>query len=505
MQEIKHNVVRRQVWLVIGGYLVILALLGFTTKTGLDNLNALNESLRTVVQKNNVKSQYMSDMQDAIRERILLLNKAIQLDDPFAIDEVVQQYQAMARQFIIARDKLDAMTLTDDQREQLLGQRKILGDAQKILDEVIQAVINDRRETIGDKMIVAQDMNQRVVDQLQKMRLLQQEIAERAVASSAEAMQQARTKIFILIGVTAVIASIILLVVVSIISRQGKAVASLLSRLEQTNAGLEQEVTKRTDELMATREENVRMGAELAVTHQLQQMLLPRVAELDTVPGLQISASMSPAEEAGGDYYDVLQYDDRTIIAVGDVTGHGLESSVVMLMTQAAVRTLAAGGELDPVRFLTTLNRSIYDNLKRLDSYKNLTLMLIHYQEDMLTICGQHEEMLLIRSGGNTVERIDTIDLGFPVGLEMDIENFLKPHQVTLNPGDTVMLYTDGIPEAEDENGKFYGLDRLCEQFAANAGKSVQEIHDNVIGDVNRYIGGHVVFDDITLMVMRKA
>lgn len=504
MSKKSNNMASRHVQLVIGGYLIILALLGFTTKTGLDNLNALNQSLRTVVQQNNVKSLHMSNMRDAIRERILLLHTAIQLDDPFEIDEVVQQYNAMARQFIIARDELDAMALTESQRLQLLQQRATLGEAQIILDQVIDAVTNDRRDELGDKIFVAQEMNQRVMTELQQMRSLQQEIAEQAVVSSAQAMEAARLQIFILIAITIVIASFVLFVVVTVISRQGKAVASLLARLEQTNAGLETEVSKRTGELLATREENVRMGAELAVTHQLQQMLLPREAELDEVPELQIAATMAPAEEAGGDYYDVLRYNGRTIIAVGDVTGHGLESSVVMLMTQAAVRTLAASGITDPVRFLTILNRTIYDNLQRLDSYKNLTLMLTHYSDDTLTICGQHEEMLLLRKGEKTVERIDTVDLGFPIGLEQDIESFLLPHQVKLDDGDTVILYTDGIPEAEDSAGNYYGVERLCEQVIYHIDNTVQEIHDSVLEDLHRHIGGHTIYDDITLMVIRK-
>jgi serine phosphatase RsbU (regulator of sigma subunit) len=504
MEQTSNNVTNRHIWLVIGGYLIILALLGFTTKTGLDNLNALNESLRTVVQQNNVKSQHMYDMRDGIRERILLLHTAIQLQDAFEIDEVVQKYNAMARQFIIARDELTAMELTEDQRQQLMQQRTILGEAQIILDEVINAIANDQHQGIGDKMLMAQEKNQRVVDQLQQMRLLQQKIAEQAVASSAKAMSAARAQIFTLIGITVVLASIILFIVVTVISRQGKAVSSLLRRLEESNAGLEVEVSKRTNELFRSREDNVRMGAELAVASQLQQMLLPRDAELDMIPELQIAATMSPAEEAGGDYYDVLRYDGRTIIGIGDVTGHGLESSVVMLMTQAAVRTLAASGIVDPVRFLTILNRTIYDNLRRLDSYKNLTLMLTHYSDDTLTICGQHEDMLLVRKGANTVERIDTIDLGFPIGLEQDIEEFLKPHQVILQSGDTVVLYTDGIPEAEDSAGNFYGVERLCEQVLSHIDAPVQEVHDRIIEDLHRHINEHTIYDDITLMVIRK-
>ena len=508
MSDATQSIARRHVAVVVAGYAVILLLLGLAVKMGLDNLNALNQSLRTVVEENNVKAQQMTAMRDAIRERILLLHTAINLDDPFEIDEAWQQYSAEARNFIIARDRLDAMVLTDDQRRQLTHQREILAQAQPILDRVIEAVRDERRSDARAMVVEAQALNARVTEELQEMVDTQQQIAEQSVSDAADAMVAARGRILTVIGAAVAVATAILLVVVTVISRQGRSVSSLLDQLAEANVDLERKVEERTGELMKTREENVRMSAELAVTHQLQQMLLPRDAELEAFPELTIAAAMRPAEEAGGDYYDVLQYGGRVIIGVGDVTGHGLESSVVMLMAQTAVRTLAAGGEPDPVRFLSVLNRVIYDNLQRIGSYKNLTLMLGYYQNDTLTICGQHEELLYIPAasgaGERRVERIDTLDLGFPLGLEQEIEQFLRPHQVRLDPGDTVVLYTDGITEAENEEGAFYGLDRLTALILDHVHEPVQYIHDRVIEDLHAHIGRQKVYDDITLVVFRR-
>lgn len=88
--------------------------------------------------------------------------------------------------------------------------------------------------------------------------------------------------------------------------------------------------------------DNLRMGAELEVTRELQQKILPKPEELEQVSDLDIAGFMEPASEVGGDYYDVLQSNDRTLISIGDVTGHGLESGILMVMTQTAVRTLLA-------------------------------------------------------------------------------------------------------------------------------------------------------------------
>jgi PAS domain S-box-containing protein len=209
--------------------------------------------------------------------------------------------------------------------------------------------------------------------------------------------------------------------------------------------------------------ENIRMSAELSISRRLQQMILPKDAELSKIKELDISGYMEPASEVGGDYYDILVEDGGKIkIGIGDVTGHGLESSVLMIMVQTAVRTLLVNNETDPVKFLNTLNRTIYDNAKRMESGKNLTLALIDYEAGKLTISGQHEEMIIVRTTGE-IERIDTIDLGFPIGLEPYINDFIGKTEVDLNLNDIAVLYTDGVTEAENMDKEQYGLERLCE------------------------------------------
>jgi two-component system sensor histidine kinase ChiS len=251
------------------------------------------------------------------------------------------------------------------------------------------------------------------------------------------------------------------------------------------------------------RAENFRLSAELDVAKQLQEMVLPKQSELDAVEGLEIAAFMEPADEVGGDYYDVLQHDGKVKIGIGDVTGHGLESGVLMLMTQTAVRTLQESNQTDPVKFLDILNRTIYRNVQRINPYKSLTLAILDYSDSTLTLSGQHEEIIIVRSGG-IIERIDTISLGFPLGLEDDIAEFIATLQVQLNSGDVVVLYTDGITEAFNINQEQYGIERLCEVVSRNGEKSAQEIKQTVIDDVRRHIGEQKVFDDITLVVLKQ-
>jgi sigma-B regulation protein RsbU (phosphoserine phosphatase) len=249
--------------------------------------------------------------------------------------------------------------------------------------------------------------------------------------------------------------------------------------------------------------ENNRLSAELEVTQRLQTMILPKEQELKTIKELEISGFMEPADEVGGDYYDVLQNNGLLKIGIGDVTGHGLESGVLMLMVQTAVRTLMESNQNDPKKFLEILNRTIYKNAQRMNSDKHLSLCLIDYQEGKLKLSGQHEEIVLIRSGGD-LERIDTVDLGFPIGLEETIEEFVFQVEIELKSQDVVVLYTDGITEAENTQGMQYGLERLCQLIKNNWKESAEDIRQNVISDVKKYIGNNKVYDDITLVVIKK-
>ena len=293
-------------------------------------------------------------------------------------------------------------------------------------------------------------------------------------------------------------------------------------RLEQTMAALPQEMAQRreaeaaltaanaeiTSLNQALETDNSRMGAELAVARQLQHMILPRPEELAAIAPLDIAGFMEAAAEVGGDYYDVLPNRSAdgsplVTIGIGDVTGHGLESGVMMIMAQTAVRLLRALGVTDPRRAFNALNAVVYQNRLRMGSFRNLSLALIDYRDGQLSISGQHEEVIVVRATG-AVERIDTLDLGYPVGLVADISAFMAQQQIELAVGDTVVLYTDGITEAESCDRAFYGLDRLIQVAQHHASQSAEAIRAAIIADLQAHIGSHTIYDDITLVVLKR-
>ena len=302
------------------------------------------------------------------------------------------------------------------------------------------------------------------------------------------------------------------------IGQLGKLFNNMASDIETYTDNLEGLVQERTLELEAANEEistlntmltaeNVRLCSEIEVARQLQMMVLPKSDELFAVRkmGLQIAGFMEPAEEVGGDYYDVLQSGSNIKIGVGDVTGHGLESGVLMIMVQTITRTLQEVGVDDPSRFLSILNAVLYKNIQRIGTDKNLTLFFADYAGDNEFIfSGQHEEVIVVHGNGS-YERIDTMDLGFMVGLEPDISPFVNTCRLKLANGDVVVFFTDGVTEADNPDQEQFGIDRLCDSIVRWRHLNCEEIKGHIIDDLKTFIGDCKIYDDITLLVTKLA
>jgi sigma-B regulation protein RsbU (phosphoserine phosphatase) len=99
---------------------------------------------------------------------------------------------------------------------------------------------------------------------------------------------------------------------------------------------------------------------------------------------------------------------------------------------------------------------------------------------------------------------MDTVNLGFPIGLVDEIQQWVNEATIHLEPGDGVVLYTDGITEAENAQGELYGLDRLCEVLSSHWQKPAEQIKKAVVEDVTKYIGDQKILDDLTLVILKQ-
>ncbi len=376
---------------------------------------------------------------------------------------------------------LDAVETTKSQ-EIIVKAKQIWTPYKTKIQAIISAGDNPPIEVLQDAIASAEENNLKLLDLMNQLTTEEQQVAD----NKANILQIIQT-----VGLSFALINFFILL------------SHSLQKLQDSDA----EIEKANAEIFALNgklnKENLRMKHELDVTRQVQQMILPKSEELAKIPDLEISGVMEPASEVGGDYYDIIYHNGQVKIGIGDVTGHGLESGMLMLMVQTAVRTLLINNETNPSKFLDTINRTIYHNAQRMNTDKNMTLSLLDYQDGKVRVSGQHEEILVIRRGG-LVQRVDTVDLGLPIGLEEDIYEFIGYADIHLYPGDLVVLYTDGITEAEDESTMQYGLKRLIDVAKENWQKSAAEVKQAVMDDLKSFIGKKEVLDDITLVVLKR-
>jgi hypothetical protein len=251
-------------------------------------------------------------------------------------------------------------------------------------------------------------------------------------------------------------------------------------------------------QLRATRDLVAAKDRELEIASRIQTSILPRDVE---IPGLEVTARMIPASEVGGDYYDVVPAWDGCWIGIGDVTGHGLNAGLIMLMVQSALAALVRQHpDAAPRTLVALLNEVVYDNVrKRLGERDHVTFSLLRYHIDgRVTFAGAHEQLVICRADGRC-ELIDTP--GTWLGGMADVEAVTVDSECRLEPGDLMLLHTDGITESMAPSGEQYGVERLSAALAKHRHLPNDAIRDALLDEVTRWSGEQV--DDRTLVIAR--
>ncbi|HLL53872.1 MAG TPA: PP2C family protein-serine/threonine phosphatase [Myxococcaceae bacterium] len=269
--------------------------------------------------------------------------------------------------------------------------------------------------------------------------------------------------------------------------------ASLAWFYETARARDEQEKEK------SHRDEKMRLEKELEIASRIQSSILPGKVE---IPGLEISARMVPASEVGGDYYDVLPVKGGCWIGIGDVSGHGLDAGLIMMMLQSTIASLSRyTPDASPRELLNLSNQVLFHNIRsRLKRDDYITLALMRYAEDgQVVVAGAHEDVLIYRTAERRCQRLETH--GAWIGAMHNVERFTIDTRFTLEPGDVMLMYTDGITEAMNAEGKLFGIDRLIAEFEQAAHLPADAIIERLMGRVRSW--SQKPQDDITLMALR--
>ncbi|WP_437941625.1 SpoIIE family protein phosphatase [Sorangium sp. So ce341] len=262
-------------------------------------------------------------------------------------------------------------------------------------------------------------------------------------------------------------------------------------------AALHREVVRQVE--LRERIEQEKVREESRVAARIQTTLVP---ERLSVEGLDLCATMKPAAEVGGDYYDVIATPDGGWIGIGDVAGHGLAAGLIMLMIQSMVSVMASSPAAEgPRGIVCAVNRAVYKNVRdRLKRDEHATLLLMRYTRDgRVTFAGAHEDILVCSPRTRRCARIPTS--GVFIGALPEIDAMTRDAELVLEDGDVLVLYSDGVTEARNEHREQFGLDRLCATVEAAQSAPVEVIRDRIRGEVEGWCPS--LDDDITILVAR--
>ena len=246
-----------------------------------------------------------------------------------------------------------------------------------------------------------------------------------------------------------------------------------------------------------------RRHSEMAIARAIQTSVLPRDFGL---AGFDIGAVMIPATEVGGDFYEFRRTPDGTAwIGIGDVTGHGVQAGVIMMMAQSMFTMLNehAGTESTPGRFLALLNRALFYNLKyRLGEDKFMTMMVARiFPDGRIVYAGAHTDLLVYRRATGNVDRIPTE--GLWLGMVDDITEAIQEREVRLNSGDMALFHTDGVTEAKNAAGKVFDIERLSRQLREASGEMAGDAVLQIAAATRQWSPSPA--DDLSLMAIKKS
>ena len=241
--------------------------------------------------------------------------------------------------------------------------------------------------------------------------------------------------------------------------------------------------------------DRVRVRDELQVARELQAELLPHGAI--ELAGYRLAHSYRTANEVGGDYYEVLSLPEgRVALMVGDATGHGMASGLVMAIANATLNT-ALDLDPDPRRVIALLNRTLCRTGTRRTFMTAFYALLSPADGDLVSVCAGHPFPLLRRAAG----RLEELGRGgLPLGVRDDLAP--EPQAVTLGPGDLLVLYTDGLAEAVNAQAEAFGYERIAD--LTRPGGTPQEVHDRILAAFDAHVGEEPLLDDLTLLVIAR-
>lgn len=274
-----------------------------------------------------------------------------------------------------------------------------------------------------------------------------------------------------------------------------------LGQLAASIDSMEKQTIENIENIKKMTAEQERLGAELDIATQIQTSALPH--DFPAFPErseFDLYATMDPAKEVGGDFYDFFLIDeDHLALVIADVSGKGVPAALFMMQSKILIENFSSIS-MDPAWVLEKANNKLCEN-NATGMFVTVWLGVLEISTGkLITANGGHEDPVIMRAGGEfeLVNEEHNLLLG---GIE-DVS--YEAQEYTLMPGDTVFVYTDGVPEATNSNEELYDFERMVTALnATRTEKDLEALTVNLRRSVDEFVGDAPQFDDLTVLVFR--
>jgi serine phosphatase RsbU (regulator of sigma subunit) len=237
---------------------------------------------------------------------------------------------------------------------------------------------------------------------------------------------------------------------------------------------------------------------ELALARSIQASFLPEA--IPSLPGWQLAAALEPARQIAGDFYDFIHLSGGKLgVLIADVADKGLGSALYMALSDTLIRTFASDYAQEPALVLKTVNQHILRNA-RANLFVTVFFGILDPINGHLSYANAgHNPPFLV----GTNKGISTLEnTGMPLGI--DEQNEWSQREITISPGETLLMYTDGVTDAQNEQGEFIDRKIILNTLQQNVGKPAQDVQNSILDKVHHFVGEAARFDDLTLVVLMR-
>lgn len=237
---------------------------------------------------------------------------------------------------------------------------------------------------------------------------------------------------------------------------------------------------------------------ELMIAAQIQKRLIPTV--LPDISNLSMAVYSKPAKGVSGDYYDIVKLDeDKFGIVICDVAGKGVPAAMVMIMIRTILH-LIIFEKKEPAHIMNWINFGLCGNVEA-DIFATMSIIILDYKSyEVIYSNAAHMPLLLFKKDINKFLKVDTN--GLPLGIEK--KSVFAQKRFNIDNGDILILYTDGIIEAMNNDGKQYSIEKLLKKIKEKIDLSAEDLVTNIVKDIDEFVGNRKQHDDQTLLVIKS-